>query len=91
MASTACTMRVGMTESGTCRRFSRAVRINDVSSGASHYASSFSYAAHGGVTDVKLGNNLWEHTTFEPNRLQPMEIDLGTSQGGFDKLKLNYD
>jgi RHS repeat-associated protein len=71
--------------------FDVAGRINDVSSGATHYASSFSYSAHGGVTDVKLGNNLWEHTTFEANRLQPKEIDLGTSQGAFDKLKLNYD
>lgn len=66
-------------------------RINDLSSGTTHYASQFSYAAHGGVTDLKLGNNLWEHTTFEPNRLQPTEIDLGTSQAASDKLKLNYD
>jgi RHS repeat-associated protein len=71
--------------------FDTACRINDVSSGATHYASSFSYSAHGGVTDMKLGNNLWEHTTFEPNRLQPTEIDLGSSQGATDKLKLNYD
>jgi RHS repeat-associated protein len=71
--------------------YDAAGRINDLSSGTTHYASQFSYAAHGGVTDLKLGNNLWEHTTFEPNRLQPTEIDLGTSQGASDKLKLNYD
>jgi len=70
--------------------FDVAGRISDVSSGTLHYASSFSYTAHGGVTDMKLGNNLWEHTTFEPNRLQPTEIGLGTTQGASDKLKLNY-
>ncbi|MGA9772165.1 MAG: RHS repeat-associated core domain-containing protein [Blastocatellia bacterium] len=65
-------------------------RIIDVSSGATHYVSSFSYAAHGGVKDLKLGNNLWEHTEYEPNRLQPTEMRLGTAQGAIDRLKLGY-
>lgn len=39
---------------------------------------------------MKLGNNLWEHAIFN-QRLQPVEIGLGTSQGVSDKFKLNYD
>lgn len=53
------------------------------------YASSFSYTAHGAVSDVKLGNNLWEHTNFN-NRLQPIQIGLGTVKDGVNRLKLNY-
>lgn len=56
---------------------------------AKTYASNFSYTAHGAVSDVKLGNNLWEHTNFN-NRLQPTEIGLGTTQDGINRLKLNY-
>lgn len=54
------------------------------------YASQLSYAASGATTDLKLGNNLWEHSNFN-SRLQPTEIGLGTTQGGIDRLKLNYD
>jgi RHS repeat-associated protein len=53
------------------------------------YASQLSYAASGAMTELKLGNNLWEHTSFNA-RLQPTEIGLGTSQGGIDRLKINY-
>ncbi len=53
------------------------------------YASSLSYTAHGAVSDMKLGNNLWEHTNFN-NRLQPIQIGLGTAQNGVNRLKLNY-
>jgi RHS repeat-associated protein len=53
------------------------------------YASQISYAASGAITDLKLGNNLWEHVSFN-GRLQPTEIGLGTTQGGTDRLKLNY-
>lgn len=70
--------------------YDAAGRINDVSSGATRYASALSYAPNGAVTDLKLGNGLWEHTTFDPARLQPTEIDLGSTQGASDKLKLNY-
>jgi RHS repeat-associated protein len=53
------------------------------------YTSQLSYSAHGAITDLKLGNNLWEHTSFN-NRLQPTEVGLGTTQSGIDRLKLNY-
>jgi RHS repeat-associated protein len=39
---------------------------------------------------MRLGNSLWEHTIFN-NRLQATEIDLGTSAGAIDRLKLSYD
>jgi RHS repeat-associated protein len=43
------------------------------------YTSDFSYSAHGAVTELKLGNNLWEHTIFN-SRLQPVLVGLGTAQ-----------
>ncbi len=64
-------------------------RISQVTSGQTVYASSITYWPHGGVKDLKLGNNLWEHSLFN-ERLQPTEIGLGTTQGGVDKLRLNY-
>ena len=48
------------------------------------------YAAHGGVSEMKLGNNLWEHTNFS-SRLQSTEIGLGTSSTDSSKLKLTYN
>jgi RHS repeat-associated protein len=67
-------------------------RINIVngSGRTTPYAEQFSYTAHGEVKDMKLGNGLWEHT-ISNNRLQLTEIGLGTTQGGIDRLKLNYD
>jgi RHS repeat-associated protein len=47
------------------------------------------YAAHGGVSSVRLGNGLWEHTLYI-ERLQPYEIGLGTSRMDSSKLKLEY-
>lgn len=47
------------------------------------------YMAHGAIKDMRLGNGLWEHTEFN-NRLQLTEIRLGTTQGGVDRLKLEY-
>lgn len=52
-------------------------------------ANRIQYAAHGAVTDMRLGNGLWEHR-FYNGRLQPTEIGLGTQKGGSDRLKLNY-
>ena len=54
------------------------------------YASAFSYTAHGAVSQVQLGNQLWEHTIYN-NRLQPREIGLGTTPTDAGKLKLEYD
>ncbi len=53
------------------------------------YAASFTYAAHGAVASMQLGNNLWEHTTFN-SRLQPVQIGLGTSAADASTLRLNY-
>jgi RHS repeat-associated protein len=48
-----------------------------------------SYTAHGAVAALRLGNGLWEHTSYN-ERLQPFEIGLGTSQTDSSKLKLEY-
>jgi RHS repeat-associated protein len=58
------------------------------------YASSFNYSAHGAVSEMKLGNNLWEHTIFN-SRLQPVLIGLGTSQSiptaqDFNRFRVDY-
>jgi RHS repeat-associated protein len=61
----------------------------NAASGFWNYASGFKYTAAGAVSDLKLGNGKWESTVFN-NRLQPTQIALGTTQGGTDKLKLNF-
>jgi len=48
------------------------------------------YAAHGGISVEKLGNNLWEHTDFN-SRLQSSEIGLGTSSTDSSTLRLTYN
>jgi RHS repeat-associated protein len=48
------------------------------------------YAAHGGISVVKLGNSLWEHTDFN-SRLQSSEIGLGTSSTDSSTLRLTYN
>jgi RHS repeat-associated protein len=53
------------------------------------YASQFSYAAHGAVAAMQLGNGKWEHTSFN-NRLQPTLIGLGTSSNESSILMLDY-
>jgi RHS repeat-associated protein len=53
------------------------------------YASSFSYSAQGGLSSVRLGNNLWEQVKFN-SRLQPYDMRLGTSNGDFSKLRLEF-
>jgi hypothetical protein len=53
------------------------------------YASSFSYSAHGAVGGMKLGNNLWEHTTFN-SRLQPTRIGLGATGGSISTVAFDY-
>ena len=47
------------------------------------------YMAQGAVKDMMLGNGLWEHTEFN-SRSQPIEIRLGTTKAGVDRLKLEY-
>lgn len=57
---------------------------------AKTYASLPEYSAHGALTALKLGNGLWEHTTFNP-RLQATEIKLGTESNPESMLKLSYN
>lgn len=53
------------------------------------YASGFSYASHGAVEAMTLGNNLIERATFN-SRLQPVQIKLGTSALPASALQLDY-
>ena len=70
--------------------YDTAGRVNGLSGPQSKiYATTFLYAAHGGVGSMNLGNTLWEHSHFN-GRLQPDEIGLGTSNGDSSKLKLEY-
>jgi len=57
--------------------------------GSKVYADSFKYAAHGAIEEMRLGNNLWEHTSFN-SRLQPVRISLGTSSGEGSIMRLDY-
>src|SRR5205085_2917248 len=47
------------------------------------------YAASGAASAVRLGNNLWEHTSFN-SRLQPVQIGLGASVTNSSALRLDY-
>ena len=54
------------------------------------YASQFSYAAHGAISSLTLGNNLVDATTFN-SRLQPTFIKLGTTPNPTSVLQLAYE
>ena len=47
------------------------------------------YTPHGAVASLRLGNGLWEHRVFN-NRLQPIEIGLGTTSTDASTLRLGY-
>ncbi len=55
-----------------------------------NYANSFNYTASGAVSSMRLGNGLWENTSFNA-RLQPTQIGLGSGATSQNLLKLNYD
>ncbi len=44
------------------------------------YATNVTFAPHGAIAGLQLGNNLWENTTFNSS-LQPELIGLGTTPG----------
>lgn len=48
------------------------------------------YSASGAISQMRLGNQLWEHTNFN-SRLQPIQIGLGTSSTNSSVLQLDYD
>lgn len=47
------------------------------------------YTAHGAVSQMKLGNQLWEHTSFN-SRLQTTQIGLGVNATSTSLLGLDY-
>ena len=47
------------------------------------------YSSSGNIQAMKLGNNLWEHTSFN-SRSQAAQIGLGTTAADSSKLKLDY-
>jgi RHS repeat-associated protein len=47
------------------------------------------YAAHGAISALKLGNGLWERTSFN-SRLQSVQIGLGASVSDPGVLQLTY-
>jgi RHS repeat-associated protein len=54
------------------------------------FADNASYAAHGALTRLRLGNQRWESTSIINNRLQPERMGVGTSQGATDVYQLDY-
>ena len=57
---------------------------------ASDTTNRIQYASHGAVSAMKLGNGKWEHMTYDPKRLQPTLIGLGTSSIDSSTLQLDY-
>lgn len=47
------------------------------------------YSPSGSLQLMKLGNNLWEHVSYN-SRLRPTQIGLGTTGADSSKLKLDY-
>lgn len=54
------------------------------------YANSFSYAPHGQIERLRLGNGNWETTQFNSDR-QITQIGLGHSPSNTGLLKINYE
>jgi len=54
------------------------------------YASGISYASHGPISQMTLGNTLVEKRTFSLDRLQPIGVSLGTTQIPTSRLGLNF-
>ena len=78
--------------------YNNAARIVGVKKeGAGYYAGAAArdsvnrmpYTAAGGVSAMRLGNNLWEHTNYN-SRLQPTQIGLGTASTNSSLLGLDY-
>lgn len=90
---TSQTYPTGRVVSQTFDNTGRLVSVNGQSSGGTPktYANSFGYTAHGAVERMRLGNGRWEHTSYDPKRLQPLEIGLGASATNSNLLKLQYD
>jgi RHS repeat-associated protein len=57
--------------------------------GAAGTSAAINYTAHGAVTSLRLGNQLWEQTGYN-SRLQPTRIELGASGGASALLRLEY-
>jgi RHS repeat-associated protein len=64
------------------------------SRGAGHaphiFANGFHYNDKGVMDRLRLGNGLWEGSSVN-SRYQPTQITLGTSAGGSELLKLDYN
>ncbi len=69
--------------------YDTAGRVGGVAATARTYASSITYAAHGALKVMQLGNTLWEHTNFN-SRLQPTQIGLGITSTSTSGLGLDY-
>jgi RHS repeat-associated protein len=71
-------------------------RLSDVSSKKAgqpsfqSHANNFSYAAHGAISQMRLGNGDWEKTQFNV-RLQASQVSVGTSVGGTDVFSTTYE
>jgi YD repeat-containing protein len=59
-------------------------------SGIKSYADSVQFTADGRMTQMRMGNNLWATMAHYPPGT-PTEYRLGTSQGNWDLLKLEYN
>ncbi|HEX7957292.1 MAG TPA: RHS repeat-associated core domain-containing protein, partial [Pyrinomonadaceae bacterium] len=57
--------------------------------GGANSADRIRYTAAGAATQTRLGNGLWEHTTFN-SLLQPTQIGLGTSPADSSVFRLDY-
>jgi hypothetical protein len=69
--------------------FSRIYVKANVNATERTYANSFLYTADGRISQLKLGNGLWESAKFN-NRLQVTEFNLGIVVTDASRWKLEY-
>jgi RHS repeat-associated protein len=66
-------------------------RVMRVDFGGQVLASDFAYTPQGAVKSMKLGNNLWETSDFNPQLHQLTLLGLGDAPGNTSKWRLSYD
>ena len=54
------------------------------------YFTNAKYAAHGGLTEAQLGNQLWERWSYLPDRLLPWKVQVGTESSASSASELQF-
>lgn len=70
--------------------YNNAGQLTDIATQNQFISQQNSYTASGSLSSQRLGNGLFHQIQYN-SRLQPTSISLGSSLGGADKFKLDYN